>query len=102
EDFYPPVIPYLPAGNLSVVLHESAEGPADPPTPTTAQMNLVLTVDDLGAATRELASRGVMIRPSDLPLLGRHVELIDPFGNVHVLVERDDTADASGSEQGAR
>jgi catechol 2,3-dioxygenase-like lactoylglutathione lyase family enzyme len=91
EKFYPPVIPYLPAGVLQVVLHESATKAAAPPSPDTAQMNLVLEVDDLAAARRDLEARGGTLRAS-----GARVELLDPFGNVHLLVER--SAPGQGSK----
>jgi|HubBroStandDraft_3_1064219.scaffolds.fasta_scaffold02260_2 predicted enzyme related to lactoylglutathione lyase len=93
EAFYPPVIPYLPAGVLQVVLHESATKAAPPPPPDTAQMNLVFEVDDLAAARRDLAARGATIRAAEgAGALGRHAELLDPFGNVHLLVERSRSA----------
>ncbi|HVR11353.1 MAG TPA: VOC family protein [Thermoanaerobaculia bacterium] len=89
EAFYPPAIPYLPAGVLQVVLHESATKAVPAPPPDTAQMNLVMEVDDLGAACRDLASRGATVRAAeDGGALGRHAELLDPFGNVHLIVER--------------
>lgn len=89
ESFYPPVIPYLPAGVLQVVLHESATRAAPPPSPDSAQMNLVFEVEDLAAACRDLAARGATIRAvEEGGALGRHAELLDPFGNVHLLVER--------------
>ncbi len=88
EAYYPPVIPYLPAGVLQVVLHESATQAAPPPAPDSAQMNLVLEVDDLDAACRDLGARGATVRAArDAAVPGRHAELVDPFGNVHLLVE---------------
>jgi catechol 2,3-dioxygenase-like lactoylglutathione lyase family enzyme len=88
EAYYPPVIPYLPAGVLQVVLHESATQAAAPPAPDSAQMNLVLEVDDLDAACRDLGARGATVRAArDAAVPGRHAELVDPFGNVHLLVE---------------
>lgn len=95
EAFYPPVIPYVPAGALQVVLHESASRAGAPPSPDTAQMNLILEVVDLDAARRDLAARGGRLRPADpSAALGAHAELLDPFGNVHLLVARSASRDS--------
>ena len=90
EEFYPPAIPYLPAGVLQVVLHESATAASPPPPPDSAQMNLILEVEDLAAARRDLEARGGKVRAAEdaVGALGRHAELLDPCGNVHLLVER--------------
>jgi predicted enzyme related to lactoylglutathione lyase len=93
EKYYPPVIPYLPAGAMQVVLHESATEAAPPPSEDTAQMNLILQVDDLDAACRDLEARGAKIRSKQgAGALGAHAELLDPFGNVHLIVQRSKVA----------
>jgi predicted enzyme related to lactoylglutathione lyase len=88
EKFYPPTIPYMPSGVLPLAIHENATGPAATPSPDTAQVNLVLQVDDLDAARRDLESRGGKLRSADNGVFAEQAELLDPFGNVLLLVER--------------
>jgi predicted enzyme related to lactoylglutathione lyase len=87
EKFYPPALPYVPAGVLQVVLHDGATRPSPPPSPDRAQVNLVLQVEDLEAARRDLQDRGANVRQGT-GALGPHLEVLDPFGNVHVVVAR--------------
>ncbi len=103
EEYYPPVIPFVRSGALSVVLHESADEVGAAPAPDRAQMNLLFQVVDLDATLKRLAAAGVEIRrpmPTLAPLapLGPYAEIVDPFGNVHVLLERGRPSSESGGD----
>ncbi len=99
EKFYPPTIPYLPSGVLPLAIHENATGAAATPSPDTAQVNLVLQVDDLDAARRDLEARGGKLRSASAGVFAEQAELLDPFGNVLLLVERPSQAAAQGPQQ---
>lgn len=89
EAFYPPSIPFVPSGVIQVVLHHTATRRSEPPSPGTAQMNLILEVEQLDAALQAYEARGGRVRSKGGAALSRpHAELIDPFGNVHLIVER--------------
>lgn len=90
EDYYPPVIPLRKSGALPLVLHETAERRAQPADPSRAQVNLLLAVEDVSRAVRDLESRGVEFledEPRRTPV-GILAAFRDPFGNVHQLIER--------------
>lgn len=90
EDYYPPVIPLQRSGTMPLVLQDTATVNNQPPAPDTAQMNLLIAVDDLPAAIRDLQGRGVEFLDPDAQTfpLGAHAAFRDPFGNVHLLFER--------------
>jgi len=93
EEYYPPVIPLRKSGALPLVLHETAERVAHAPAPSQAQVNLLLAVEEVSRAVRELESRGVEFledEPRRTPV-GILAAFRDPFGNVHQLIERSES-----------
>ncbi|MEM9554862.1 MAG: VOC family protein [Acidobacteriota bacterium] len=91
EEYYPPVIPFVPAGPLQVVLHESAQEAVDRQADQ-AQVNLVFAVDDLEQTRRELAAKGATLRPSaGVATFIEHLAVVDPFGNVHLVLAAGDS-----------
>lgn len=84
EDYYPPALPLQRAGEVALVLHESAEKRAAAAYPATAHTEVVVAVEDLEAAVRALTARGVTLldeAPRASPT-GAYVAVADPDGNV--------------------
>ncbi len=100
EDYYPPALPLQRAGAVALVLHESAKKPSAAAYPAGAHTEVVVAVDDLEAAARELAARGVVMldeapRPSPT---GAYIAIADPDGNVVQLRQAAAPAPAGGAD----
>lgn len=100
EDYYPPALPLQRAGAVALVLHESAKKPSAAVYPAAAHTEVVVAVDDLEAAARELAARGVVMldeapRPSPT---GAYIAIADPDGNVVQLRQAPAPAAAGGAD----
>lgn len=98
EDYYPPALPLQRAGEVALVLHESAETAADAGYPAAAHTEVVFAVADLEAAARALAARGVRVLdevPRTSPT-GAYIAIADPDGHVHQLRQSAAPAAAAG------
>lgn len=84
EDYYPPVVPLQRAGEVALVLHESAKSAARSGYPATAHTEVVIAVDDLDSAARALAARGVELLDAEARSspTGAYIAIADPDGNV--------------------
>lgn len=100
EDYYPPALPLQRAGAVALVLHESAKKPSAAAYPAASHTEVVVAVDDLEAAARELAARGVVMldeapRPSPT---GAYIAIADPDGNVVQLRQAPAAPAAGGAD----
>lgn len=89
EDYFPPDLPLKRKGALPLVLHQTADSPAPPGYPETAETLVVLRAPDLEKAVAALKDQGVRFlhdQPQQSPL-GTYVAFVDPFGIVFELRE---------------
>jgi catechol 2,3-dioxygenase-like lactoylglutathione lyase family enzyme len=87
--YYPPVIPITQRGSAFFILSDDAEKPAAYAYDRTAFTGLAFETGDLAAAMKRLREKGVKFiddQPRETGTV-RHAAFLDPFGNVHEVVE---------------
>lgn len=91
EDYYPPVVPYKPAGCASFILSDRGAPTATATAPEAgdgAWAGLALEAADIASAYQTLKARGVRFEHEPRasgPVL--HAPFTDPFGNRHELIQ---------------